>query len=102
MLGLADLRVQDKIYELIELKAGKNEDYVHPREPLLDGFLHETILKNEQVAQELPAGKGDIERLDDFYRNIVLGWVGLKDEQDSDLRKNFRNVFNVKQYFQAL
>ena len=73
MLGIVDAPVRNKIHQLIALKAEKNEDYKHPREPSIDDFLHETISKNEEVAKDLPAAKGDMEKLDDFYRKIVKG-----------------------------
>ena len=75
MLGKVNNEVRLKIYELIALKAHKNEDYLHFREPLIDNFLEKEILLNEQIANNLPANKGEIDKLDNFYRKVVKGTV---------------------------
>lgn len=73
MAELLDKEVLDKINELIEVKSGRDEDYLHPFEPLLDAFLVETIRENDRVANELPSAKGDFEKLDELYRGVVKG-----------------------------
>lgn len=67
--------VQMKIIELIEVKSKQKEDYVHNREPLIDAFLSETIKQNEVAANDLASAKGDIMRLDTFYRRVVKSTV---------------------------
>ena len=71
MLDVVSEEVCNKIQELIAIKSQQNEDYLHRREPLLDEFLSEIINENEAVANYLPPAKGDIEKLDSFYRSIV-------------------------------
>jgi predicted nucleotidyltransferase len=73
MYEIVPQEVQDKIQALIEIKSAQNEDYLHRREPVIDLFLKEAIMKNEGIANELPSGKGDLEKLDNFYRKIVKG-----------------------------
>jgi uncharacterized protein len=71
MFEIVPQDVATKIQELIEIKSRQNEDYLHGREPLIDAFLFESINQNEAVANDLSSGKGDIEKLDRFYREIV-------------------------------
>lgn len=66
--------VKSRIVELIDLKAGKSEGFLHPREKMLDEYLEETISKNDEIAKSLPGGKGDMDALDEFYRGTVLGF----------------------------
>lgn len=73
MFGVVSDDVQDKIEELITIKSQQNEDYLHEREPLIDEFLSETMKQNEAIANDLPSAKGNIEKLDDFYRSVVKG-----------------------------
>ncbi|WP_192349774.1 nucleotidyltransferase domain-containing protein [Algoriphagus sp. Y33] len=73
MLDVVTEEMREKILELIKIKALKNEDYLHKKEPLIDDFLTETIKENEAVANDLPSAKGDIERLDSFFRKVVKG-----------------------------
>ena len=73
MMSIVDKEVKEKIDSLIALKAAKNESYLHVREPLIDDFLRDVISKNEEVANNLPSAKGDMEELDSFYRKIVKG-----------------------------
>ncbi len=71
MFDVVTEEVRNKIQELIAVKSEQKEDYLHGREPLIDEFLIETIRENEAVANDLPTAKGDIEKLDSFYRKIV-------------------------------
>lgn len=73
MFDVVTEEVHDKIQELIAVKSEQKEDYLHRREPLIDEFLSETIKENEAVANDLPSAKGDIEKLDSFYRKVVKG-----------------------------
>lgn len=73
MFEIIPVKVKEKIEQLIAIKAGKNEDYWHPREPMIDDFLDEVISKNDAIAHSLPAAQGSIEKLDEFYRKIVKG-----------------------------
>jgi len=73
MFDVVTEEVRNKIQELIEGKSQQNEDYLHSRESLIDEFLSETIRENEAVANDLPTAKGDIEKLDSFYRKVIKG-----------------------------
>jgi len=71
MFEIVPEEVKTKIQELIEIKSGQKEDYLHNREPLIDVFLNENIRLNEAVANDLPSAKGNVEKLNTFYRSIV-------------------------------
>lgn len=71
MFEVVTEEVREKIQELIAIKSEQKEDYLHHREPMIDEFLNETIKANEAIANELPTAKGDIEKLDYFYRKVV-------------------------------
>ena len=73
MYSILDQKLTEKINELINIKSSQKEDYLHPREPMIDSFLSQTIRENEEAAPGLPASKGDIGLLDDFYRKTVKG-----------------------------
>lgn len=73
MFDIVTEEVRNKIQELIAVKSEQKEDYLHRREPLIDEFLSETIRENEAVANDLPTAKGDIEKLDSFYRKVIKG-----------------------------
>ena len=73
MFDVIEEPVKERILELIKLKAGKNEDYLHHEEPLITKFLGETIAANEQIANALSSGKGNIDMLEAFYREVVKG-----------------------------
>ena len=71
MFSIVDGKVKDKITELIEIKSGQSESYLHPQEPLIADYLNNEIELNERVANDLPASKGSFEQLDEFYRKVV-------------------------------
>ncbi|MEQ8479010.1 nucleotidyltransferase domain-containing protein [Fulvivirga sp.] len=71
MFSIVDGKVKDKITELIEIKSGQSESYLHPLEPLITDFLNHEIELNENVATDLPASKGNFEQLDEFYRKVI-------------------------------
>lgn len=73
MFDVVTEEVRGKIQGLIEIKSQQKEDYLHRREPLIDEFLSITIRENEVIANDLPSAKGDIEKLDSFYRKVVKG-----------------------------
>ena len=59
--------VRQRIYELIDLKATKNEDYIHIEEVLINNLIENYIQDAEKVANSLPASKGKIEDLNSFF-----------------------------------
>lgn len=60
-----------KIADLVEIKAAKEESYLHPQEPLLESYLKEGIARCETAAPSLPGCKPDLEKLNAFFRDIV-------------------------------
>lgn len=62
-----DENVRHRIYELIDLKATKNEDYLHTEEIAINNLIENCILYAENVANSLPASKGKIEDLNSFF-----------------------------------
>jgi predicted nucleotidyltransferase len=62
-----DENVRHRIYELIDLKAIKNEDYFHTEEIAINNLIENCILYAENVANSLPASKGKIEDLNSFF-----------------------------------
>lgn len=73
MLENLELRttLKQKIYELIELKAHKNETYRHTEEAELNAFIKETINLADSHAKKLPASKTKIEDLNDFFIKML-------------------------------
>ena len=65
-LGLSS-QLKQEIFDLIELKSTKNEDYLHKQEPLINSFIEQCIFQADKVANSLPASKGNIEELNSFF-----------------------------------
>jgi predicted nucleotidyltransferase len=63
--------LKQKIYELIELKSYKNEDYRHTEEVELNAFIKEAINLADSQAKKLPASKAKIEDLNDFFIKML-------------------------------
>lgn len=59
--------VRQKIYELIDLKSTKNEDYLHLEEIEINRFIEKCIQNAERAANSLPANKGKVEDLNSFF-----------------------------------
>jgi predicted nucleotidyltransferase len=62
-----DENVKQRIYELIDLKATKNEDYLHSEETTINNLIEKCIQDAEKVANSLPSSKGKIEDLNSFF-----------------------------------
>ncbi|OOV29084.1 nucleotidyltransferase [Flavobacterium sp. LM5] len=69
LLPIAPQNIQDKIKELMQLKAHQDESYLHPKETLITDFLIETIQFNQENASKLRSGKKMSEELDGVFRN---------------------------------
>ena len=50
LLPIAPQNIQDKIKELMQLKAHQDEKYLHPKETLITDFLLETVQFNQENA----------------------------------------------------
>ena len=61
------------IVELVQLKAGKNESYQHPREPLIDTLLDEVIAHCRSAAEDLPGNQGGEDHMNQLFRNVLEG-----------------------------
>ncbi len=62
-----------RIQELVQLKATKNESYLHPREGELEEFLKEGIALCEHVAPTLPNSTTNDDTLNSFLRDMIIG-----------------------------
>lgn len=71
LLPIAPLDVQEKVLELMEIKANQDEKYLHKREDLIVDFLLETVKFNEENAGVLKGGKKMGEELD----GVFINWV---------------------------
>lgn len=68
LLPIAPTDIREKIIELQNIKAGKDEKYLHPKERIITNYLKETILFNQENASKLSSGKKMSKELDDFFR----------------------------------
>ena len=57
-----------KILEMILLKSGKNESYLHPREDMINALIDVEIAANEEAIPGLKPAQGDFEHLDQFFK----------------------------------
>jgi len=71
LLPIAPQNIQDKIIELQEIKASRNEKYLHLKEVLITDFLLETVKFNQENASKLENGKRMNEELDLFFREMI-------------------------------
>lgn len=71
LLPIAPQNIQDKIKELMQLKAHQDESYLHPKETLITDFLLETVQFNQEHASKLGSGKKMAEELDEVFREII-------------------------------
>lgn len=69
LLPIAPQNVQEKVKEMMALKATKDERYLHPKEVLITDFLMETVKFNQDNAVGLGSGKKMGVELDLFFNN---------------------------------
>lgn len=72
LLPIAPPEIQDKIKELMQIKAQQDETYLHPKEGLITNFLLETIAFNQEHASGLASGKKRTEELDGVFWSLVI------------------------------
>ena len=72
LLPIAPQNIQEKIKELMQLKAHQDESYLHPKETLITDFLLETVQFNQDNASKLGSGKKMSEELDEVFRGMIL------------------------------
>ncbi|KOS06465.1 nucleotidyltransferase [Flavobacterium akiainvivens] len=71
LLPLAPHEVQQKAQQLLAIKAGQDEKYLHPREAVITNFLKEIIEYNRNNAAKLGAGHKINAQLETFFREEI-------------------------------
>ena len=71
LLPIASKNIQEKVLELMAIKANQDEKYLHPKEVLITDYLWETVLFNQDNAGTLKSGKKMSEELDLVFRRII-------------------------------
>ena len=71
LLPIAPKNVQEKILELMEIKANQDEKYLHPKEVLITDYLRETVLFNQENEGSLQSGRKMSMELDGVFRRII-------------------------------
>ncbi|RVU89910.1 nucleotidyltransferase domain-containing protein [Flavobacterium columnare] len=71
ILPMAPTLIQDKIKDLLDIKANQAEGYLHPKEVLITDFLMETVHFNMENASKLSAGKKMSVELDGIFRSLI-------------------------------
>ena len=71
LLPVAPQNIQDKVLELMTIKASQDEKYLHPKEVLITDYLRETVIFNQENAGTLKSGKKMSEELDGFFRGMI-------------------------------
>ena len=66
-----DARLKARIIELIDLKSGKSERYLHPAEHDLNDFITAEIMAADKVFNTLPGRKEKEVELDNFFAEVV-------------------------------
>lgn len=66
-----DINLKNRIKELIVLKAGKNEDYLHPREIEIIQFIREQIDISDSKANTLSGIKNKQVDLDELFLRVI-------------------------------
>lgn len=71
LLPIAPQNIQEKVKELMQIKANQDEKYLHPKEVLITDFLIETIAFNQEHASGLGSGKKMSVELDGVFRKTI-------------------------------
>ncbi|AEW85458.2 nucleotidyltransferase domain-containing protein [Flavobacterium columnare] len=71
LLPIAPHNLQEKIKELMQIKANQDEKYLHPKEVLITDFLQETVVFNQEHANSLGSGEKMAEELDGVFRGMI-------------------------------
>ena len=72
LLPIAPQNIQEKVKQLMNIKANQDEKYLHPKEQLITDFLMETVKFNQENARDLGSGKKMSVELDGVFRGMVL------------------------------
>lgn len=71
LLPFAPQNIQEKVKELMTIKANQDEKYLHPKEVLITDFLMETVAFNQEHASGLGSGKKMSVELDGVFRELI-------------------------------
>ena len=71
LLPVAPQNIQDKVLELMTIKASQDEKYLHPKEVLITDYLRETVIFNQENAGTLKSGKKMSEELDLVFKSLI-------------------------------
>lgn len=71
LLPIAPQNIQEKVLELMAIKAKHDEKYLHPKEVLITDFLMETVAFNQENAVGLSSGNKMSAELDGVFRLLV-------------------------------
>ena len=71
LLPIAPQNIQEKVKELMQIKANQDESYLHPKEVLITDFLMETVQFNMYNAGGLRSGKKMSVELDGVFRDMI-------------------------------
>ena len=71
LVPLAPANLQDKIQELLTIKATQDETYLHPKESLITHFLESTLANQQERAKGLRSGMNRSEELDGMFRELI-------------------------------
>jgi predicted nucleotidyltransferase len=71
LLPIAPLEIQEKVKQLMQIKANQDEKYLHPKETLITNFLIETIKYNQENASSLESGNKNSEKMDTVFKEIL-------------------------------
>ena len=72
LLPIAPQNIQEKIKELMQIKAHQDENYLHPKEVLITDFLKETVQFNIENAAGLRSGKKMSVELDGIFKEMII------------------------------
>lgn len=72
LIPLAPKDTQQRIIELLDIKAQMNEKYLHQKETIITKFLIDTIAFNKKYASSLASGKKINNELNEFFKNEIL------------------------------
>jgi predicted nucleotidyltransferase len=71
LMPIAPQNIQEKVKELMLIKANQDESYLHPKEELITTFLQETVFFNQENASGLGSGKKMSVELDGVFRKEI-------------------------------
>lgn len=71
LLPIAPQNIQEKVIELMTIKANQDEKYLRPKEVLITDFLMETVKFNQENAVVLGSGKKMAVELDRVFRGMI-------------------------------